>query len=89
MEQTVQTVIGTRNNGTKIVRNQIISKERNDHNVEAHKQFIKEDRIKAKAEHLNLKRSNPFIFNEQRNNFLMAIVEATEINLNIARVHLV
>lgn len=53
-----------------------------------HQEFTASERKHAKAKHEQFKRNQPTMFQEQRNKFIRAIVEAKEVNLNIGGVFL-
>ena len=54
-----------------------------------HKYFTKSERKHAKAKHEQFKRNQPRMFKEQRDEFVRAIIDAKEVNLNIGKVSLI
>jgi hypothetical protein len=53
-----------------------------------HQNFTASERKNAKAKHSQFKKNQPVMFNEQRNQFIQAMVEAKEVNLNISSINL-
>jgi len=89
METTIKNVVGLRSNGTEVTTYQLINSGNTVNLEKLHRTFTRSQKNKAKAEHLKLKRNKPFVFNEQRNNFLKAIIDIKEIKLNVTKIDLV
>ena len=52
----------------------------------AHREFTRSERKHAQAKHEQFKRNQPAMFQEQRNSFIKAILEAPEVNLNVGKI---
>ena len=89
MEKVITSVIGTRNNGTRIVKNQITGSARTNYVESAHKEFTREERKNAERDHKLYKKEVLQAFTKQRNTFISHMLEAKRVNLNISKISLI
>jgi hypothetical protein len=79
MEKVSTSVIGNRNDGTRIVRNQITRSARTNYVESAHKEFTREERKNAERDHKLYKKEVLQAFTKQRNTFISHMLEAVSV----------